>query len=398
VRKNPRTDIDRERAIGIVMELLGVPGVSCEERDVARAIVRLLRRHGLPRRTVTFDTAHKKSPYGGNCGNLIIKVPGTIRGPGRLLIAHMDTVPGCREARPVRRRTHITSARKGTGVGADNRSGCGALVTALVEILERKLAHPPLTLLFTVQEEIGLIGARHVDTRLLGAPRLAFNYDGGPPDCVEIGATGGYHLDIEVSGIPAHAGGQPEQGVSAAMIAALAMTDLRKHGWFGLVMKRGVRGTSNIGTLDGGEATNVVMDRLVLSGECRSFSVSLRNRIAGAYRKAFERAAHRVVSADGKRGSIRFRCTKKYEAFKLPKSSPSVNEVIRVLHALRMKPTLEYSNGGLDANLLAEHGIHAATLGAGTLGAHTAAEKLILKQYIDGCRVALGLATGPRLG
>jgi len=393
-KKNPPLTIDKERAVATVMELLSVPGVSCEERDIARKIVQILTRHGVPRKAIQFDDAHRKSPHGGNVGNLIVKLPGTVRGPRRLLSAHMDTVPICRNAEPVLRGRAIVSARNGTGTGADNRSGCGALVVAAIEILAQQLPHPPLTLLFTVQEEIGLVGARYVDARRLGSPKLAFNFDGGPPNCVEIGATGGYHLEIDVRGIPSHAGGRPERGVSAAMIAAVAMADLKKNGWFGLVMKHGVRGTSNIGTVHGGEATNVVMDHLHLTGECRSFSRALRRQIAAAYRRAFERAAENLVSSEGKHGSIRFKRTKKYEAFKLPRSSPSVNEVIRVLHRLRMKPTLEYSNGGLDANWLAEHGIHAATVGAGTLGAHTVKEKLVLSQYIGGCKVALGLATG----
>lgn len=386
--------IDKEHAIQTVMELLSVPGVSCEERDIAHKIVGILRRHGLPQKAVRFDNAHRRSPFGGNVGNLIITLPGTVDGPRRLLSAHMDTVPTCRGAQPVRRNLAIISARKDCGVGADNRGGCGALVVAATEILTRKLPHPPLTFLFTIQEEIGLVGARFVDTRLLGSPKLAFNFDGSDPHCVEIGATGGYKLKIDVHGIASHAGGQPERGASAAMVAALALADLRKHGWFGLVMKHGIRGTSNIGVIRGGEATNVVMNRLYLEGECRSPSVALRRRIAEAYRKAFERAAHQVRTASGKCGSVRFQCAETYEAFKLPRTSPSVNEVVRVLHALRMKPTLECSNGGLDANWLARHGIYAATLGAGTAGAHTYRDRLIISQFLKGCRIALGLATG----
>ncbi len=385
--------LDQDRAIRTVMELLSVPGVSCEERRIADKIVEVLRRHGLPKNAVAFDTAHKKSSHGGNVGNLIIKLPGTASGPRRMLMAHMDTVPICRNAKPVKRGNIIRSARKGTGVGADNRSGCGALVAAAMEILDRKLPHPPLTFLFTVQEEIGLIGARHVDKRLIGSPRLAFNWDGGEPDCVEIGATGGVSLDVDIKGFPAHAGGQPEQGVSAAVIAACAIAELEEKGWLGLVMKNGVRGTSNVGMVRGGEATNVVMEHLHVKCECRSYSVRLRRRISEAYRKAFEKAARKLTSSEGKRGRVKIKCTKKYEAFKLPKSSRCVREVIRVLHRLGRKPALQYSNGGLDANWLADRGIQVATLGAGSCNAHTDSEKLLLDQFIVGCKTALGLAT-----
>ena len=386
------TAINEKRAVAIAMEVLAVPGVSCEEREIAHKIIEILRRAGLPKSAVRFDTAHKKSPYGGNCGNLIVKLPGTMRAPRRMLVAHMDTVPICRGARPVRRGGCIVSTRKRVGVGADNRSGVGAVLTAAVEILTNKLPHPPLTLLFTVQEEMGLIGARFVTKRSLGSPGLAFNFDGGAPNSVDIGATGGDHLDINISGIPAHAGGQPQRGVSAATIAALAVARLQRQGWLGLVMRRGVRGTSNIGVVRGGEATNVVMEHLHIEAECRSYSLSLRQRIAEAYRKAFERAAKSIESENGWRGSVRFKRTKKYEAFRLPKKSPCVNEVIRVLQSLGMQPELGYSNGGLDANWLAERGIYTATLGAGSLDAHTCNDRIDVDQYLRGCRVALALA------
>jgi tripeptide aminopeptidase len=178
------------------------------------------------------------------------------------------------------------------------------------------------------------------------------------------------------------------------MIAAVALADLRKNGWFGLINKRGVRGTSNVGSVHGGKATNVVMEHLHLDGECRSFSTSLRRRIADAYHKAFERAAEKLVSAGGKRGEVRFECTKKYDSFTLSRNNRSVSEMLRVLHGLGLKPTLEYSNGGLDANWLASRKIYAATLGAGSVDAHTADDRVRIDQYLTGCRAALGVATG----
>lgn len=384
--------INQARAINIVMELLSVPGISREERDAAAKVIQLLARAGVPRNAFYFDDANQKSPYGGNCGNLIVKIPGTMNAPERMLSAHLDTVPICKEAKPVRRGGIIYSANPGTGLGADNRSGCAAIVTAVVEILERKLPHPPLTLLFTVQEEIGLVGARFVNTKLIGKPKVALNIDGGAAESMAIGATGGMHMDIEITGLASHAGGAPERGVSAGVIAAYAITDLTKNGWFGLVNKGGVRGTSNIGRINGGAATNVVMDKLVLDAECRSYSVPLRKRIALAYKKAFEDAAKKVVSADGKRGSVKFTSFKKYDSFKIPKNDAGLAEITRVLTQHGLTPGMEYSNGGLDANYLAEKGINAPTIGAGSQNAHTDKEQLIISQYLQGCSVALNIA------
>ena len=92
------------------------------------------------------------------------------------------------------------------------------LATAM-ELLDRDLPRPPLTFCWFVQEEIGLQGARNVSLAKLGNPPLAFNWDGGGPAKLTIGATGGIRMRIDITGIASHAGGAPEQGVSALAIA-----------------------------------------------------------------------------------------------------------------------------------------------------------------------------------
>lgn len=71
----------------------------------------------------------------------------------------MDTVPLCDGCQPVREGDWIRPGSKDTALGGDNRAGCGVVLTAILEILSQGLDYPPLTLLFTVQEEIGLRGA-----------------------------------------------------------------------------------------------------------------------------------------------------------------------------------------------------------------------------------------------
>ena len=97
------------------------------------------------------------------------------------------------------------------------------MLNSALEILMRGLPHPPLTFCWFVQEEVGLHGSRQVKKSMLGKPRLAFNWDGGSPYKLTIGATGSYRLAIEVEGLAAHAGMAPESGVSAIAIASLAI-------------------------------------------------------------------------------------------------------------------------------------------------------------------------------
>jgi tripeptide aminopeptidase len=143
---------DLERALDLVMELMRIPGDSCHEGPIAALVRSKLLAAGVPSDAIFSDDAHRQSPAGGDTGNLIVKLSGTFRAPRRLLMAHLDTVPICLGANPERRGNYIETANPAAGLGADNRSGVATILRAVLEIFERKLPYPPLTLLFTVQE------------------------------------------------------------------------------------------------------------------------------------------------------------------------------------------------------------------------------------------------------
>ena len=281
------------KALMLVMQLMAIPGLSGDEAGVAEFITARLREAGAPAAAIKTDRANHKTPLKGNTGNLIFRLPGTTRAPRRLLMAHMDTVPVCLGAQPILDNGFVRSADPKTGCGADDRAGAAVVLAAALAILRGKLRHPPVTFFWPIQEEIGLYGARHADLGLLGDPQLAFNWDGGSLDRVTVGATGGYRMQIEVEGLASHAGVCPEQGVSAIAIAGLAIADLQRDGWHGDVRKGKRRGTSNIGAIAGGEATNVVTDRVRMKAEARSHDPAFRGRIVKAFETAFQRAARR---------------------------------------------------------------------------------------------------------
>lgn len=383
-----------ESAIDLVLQMLAIPGRSGQERQIADFIVGELRVAGIDDARIHFDSAHKKSHLGGEVGNLIVKLPGTVKGPRRLLMAHIDTVPLCAGAVPVREGLRIRSKNPATALGGDDRAGAAVVLNAIRLIQKHNLPHPPLTLLWTVQEEVGLIGARHVAVPRLGNPKLCFNWDGGDPHVACIGATGDDHLHIEITGIASHAGGHPEDGVSAIAMAARAISSLVEDGWFGKVTKGKNSGTSNIGVIQGGDATNVVTDHLLLKGEARSHDPRFRAKIVDAYRKAFEKAARSTRNASGHCGSVRFEATHKYESFRLDPDAPVVRTATAAVKRLGLTPHLRISNGGLDANWMSAHGFPTVTLGCGQDGIHTVKEQLHLDGFLDACRIALLLATG----
>ncbi|MEO1984229.1 MAG: hypothetical protein ABGZ24_27250, partial [Fuerstiella sp.] len=104
--------IDKSKAIHRVMELMAIPGQSCEESKVATWLREELIRAGVPKSAISSDTAHRRSPAGGQVGNLIVKLKGNIRAPRRLLMAHLDTVPLAVGCKPVRKGDLVRPAGK----------------------------------------------------------------------------------------------------------------------------------------------------------------------------------------------------------------------------------------------------------------------------------------------
>jgi len=386
--------MDSAAACNLVMELMSIPGRSREERAVLNVICDRLTDAGVPKSRIEFDTAYQRIPGGGETGNLIVKLPGTVDGPRRLLMAHVDTVPICVGCDPCLDGDQIRSRNPNTGLGGDNRAGAAVIMTAVIEILRQKLPHPPLTLFFPVQEEIGLNGARYVSTDQLGSPEYCFNWDGGDPSQVCIGATGDYAILIDIEGVASHAGVSPEKGVSAIAIAALAISHLHRDGWHGLVQKGEHRGSSNVGFIQAGEATNVVTPHLTLKAEARSHDREFRKTIVEAYRRAFEFAAAEVKSSEAKAGRVKFQSDLKYESFCLPADCPTVKLAMSAVSKVGLSPTTRIGNGGLDANWMTAHGLQTVTLGCGQREIHTIHETLNVTQFLQACQTAILLASG----
>ena len=389
-----RTKKEKERLISQVMDMMAIPGKSGEEREIAEYIRQQLIDAGANPKAIRTDSAHRKTRIKGDVGNLLFKLPGTRKGPRRMLSAHLDTVPICEGCRPKRTGMKVTSIDSHTGLGADNRAGCGVVLSTALEILRRGLPHPPLTFTWFVQEEVGLQGSRHATTSLFGNPDLAFNWDGGSPIKMTVGATGGYRMTINVKGIAAHAGVCPERGVSAIAIASLAIADLQQNGWHGAIKKGKQSGTSNVGIVKGGDATNVVTDHIYVRAEARSHNSNFRKRIVREIEKAFERAVKKVKNVQGERGSVEFEGFLDYESFRLGAKEPCVRIAKSVIMSLGHDPISTIANGGLDANWITKHGIPTVSMGCGQLNAHMVTETLNLKEYLLACDIGLAIGLG----
>lgn len=171
--------------IDIFEAISAIPRCSKNEAKLAAWLMAWAREHGYPFRS---DAA----------GNLVIQVPASPGMDGRptvILQGHMDMVCEktpesahdfeCDPIRVVRDGDWIHA--DGTTLGADNGI---ALAMALVLAQDHAVRHPPLELLFTVDEESGLIGAHKLDASLITG-RILINIDSEDEGVFTIGCAGG---------------------------------------------------------------------------------------------------------------------------------------------------------------------------------------------------------------
>jgi tripeptide aminopeptidase len=390
--------LDTKSAEERLMRFLSVEGVTGQEAKIAATVRDELIKVGVPADAIRFDNVKERIPVPTETGNLIAELPGTLPGPRLLFATHLDTVPLCAGAKPKREGDRI-STDGSTALGGDNRTGCAVLVTLAETLLKHKLPHPPITLLFTVREESGLHGARELDPADLGGAKMCFNVDGRLASELIIGAVGQENWEAIIKGKAAHAGVAPEKGISATLVAALAIAEARKDGWFGKIEKREGNGTSNVGIFGGqkgkaaGDATNVVTDYVYVKGETRSPKAAFATQIALGYKRAFANAKNDVKDSSGATAEVQFDHAAAYPPFNLDKKSTVVGYAGKAVASLGLEPTYVFSNGGLDANWLDKHGIPTVTIGAGQYEIHTVNEYVDLPEYAKGCRLAIALAT-----
>lgn len=393
--------VDRDAARQRLMRFLMVEGVTGREAAIGQELAAALKEIGIAAKAIRFDQVHERIPIPTECGNLIVRLAG--RGalkeaPPLLFMTHMDKVQLGAGARPKIQSEKIVNTAK-TALGGDNRTGCGVLVTLAAELAAHKPDHPPITLLFTVREESGMWGARMLDKADLGCVKMGFNFDGRNANAVVIGAVGAETWKVDIHGRAAHAGGAPERGISATMILAEALSDIRAQGWFGKIAKGDKSGTSNVGRVAGqdggaaGDATNVVTDFVRVYGESRSHDPKFFKEITAAYKTAFQTAAERVTNIDGKAGSVTFSAKTVYHPFRMKETLPVVKRARAAVERLGLEPEVRVANGGLDANWIVRHGIPTVTFGAGQNEVHTIDEWIDLREYDKACALAYELAT-----
>ncbi|MDQ3806392.1 MAG: M20/M25/M40 family metallo-hydrolase [Acidobacteriota bacterium] len=256
--------------------LIDIPSVSGEEREVGLFLASHL--EGLGYAVELQEVAEGRA-------NVIAT---TGAHPRVVFSTHMDTVPPHVASREDAEHIH--------GRGACDAKGIAAAQIFAAEAL-RAGGVAEVGLLFTVDEEMGSLGARAANAHPL-APRCEYLVNGEPTDNrLAAGSKGSLRVRLEAAGRAAHSA-YPEEGESAIEKLLDVLADVRAAAWprdefFGET-------TCNIGTLRGGTRPNVVPAEAAAELQIRLVTPSaavkkiLEEAVAGRARVEYMSAAEPV--------------------------------------------------------------------------------------------------------
>jgi len=357
--------INEGRLLDTFLGLVRIDSPSGEEAAIAQELSARLRGLGL---AVELD----------GMNNVVARLPG--RGNPLLLAAHMDTVRPGVGVKPVVRDGVVCS--DGTTVlGGDDKSGVAIILEAVECLVEGKLPHPPLEVVLTVQEEVGLLGAKGLDQSRLRA-KTGISFDcGGAPGTVVVDTPTHDSVSAVVHGKAAHSGTRPEDGVNAILVAAEALVSMP----LGRIDEET---TANFGTIRGGTATNIVPDLVELRGEARSRQLAKLEAQTAAMVGALKDAAEHHGA------SVEVDVKREYDGYTLTDADPIVAALMDACRAVGVEPRLLPTGGGSDANIFNAAGIQVANLSPGMSKVHTTEECVAVSDMVTCAEIALNCIQG----
>lgn len=373
----------RARLTQLFLELAALASPSKRERAVADAVIAALQATG-----VAVHEDETAAAIGGEAGNLWCIVRGNAGSPdeGRTddphiaLGAHLDTVMPTDHIEPYLDDDGVFRNRRRTILGADDKAAVTALIHATELLKAQACPFPAYELFFTVSEETGLVGAKHLGEHVLSSPFAVVFDSSGPVGGITTRAPSQQGLRATFRGRAAHAGVEPERGRSAVQAAARAIAMMQ-------LGRIDDETSANIGVITGGVASNIIPEICEVQGECRSHDEEKLARVAAAMVDALQQgAAQTGVDVD-------ISLVHEYRAFSLGGRAPVVRLGKAAVSALGLEPRVLTGGGGSDANILNARGLPTVNLDAGMMQVHSPDEHISLDDLERLCTLVLRLVT-----
>jgi len=327
-------------------------------------MVKISSESGEEKEFIEFLKTKLQQEFNGRCqvdshGNLICKISSKNSSASEplMLAAHADTAKPGRGVKPVVRNGVIYSSGD-TVLGAD----CKAGITEILEAVLSAPQYPPLEIVITREEEIGLVGAKKLDYSLISAKR-GILLDISEQDVIVIGGPSHMLIDIEITGKGAHSGMEPEKGISAIKAASLAIATLKD----GRIDPETV---ANFGTIQGGLIRNGVPEKCTIKAEVRSLNHEKCIALSNTYKEVFEVIAHSI----GAKAEVNLNLA--YKATRISEDAPMVQVAKKALKSVGIEPRVIVITGGLESAIYNEKGIEMIPIGNGVKSEHTTSENV----------------------
>ena len=346
--------IDENRLVTTFCDLVQIDSPSYEEEEMAQE---------LSKRLAALGFRPERDAY----GNLIASEEG--EGP-LLLSAHMDTVEPGRGIKPRVEGDRVVS--DGTTIlGGDCKAGVSAILEALESIQEEGIPRRCVQLAFTRGEEVGLVGARNLDYSMIRAKESVVFDGNGPVSKITSASPTYVSFEVKITGRAAHAGVEPEKGLSAIRIAADIINQLPQG-------RLDEETTFNVGTINGGSVRNAVPENAVFSGEFRSRNLEtldlLRLQVNGILNDAREKYSDSTIEDEF---GIEF------HMYNINPDDKMTRLATDTLVAMGLEPVLAPSGGGTDANVMRTQGIECVVVGMSTNEMHTVREYVVVPDLVN---------------
>ena len=360
--------INRQRLIDEFINLVRIDSLTKQERKMADALMAKLK--GMGFEAYEDDTGTK---IGGNAGNIICHVKGKKRNPALLLMAHMDTVlPGIPKNPVID--GDIIKTDGTTVLGGDDAAGIVVILETLKSLMEDNTPFADLYIVFTVAEEGGLYGARGLDLSKTPADYAIILDEGGDIGTVAVKAPYYNRFTVNFKGRAAHAGIEPEKGLSAIMLASKAIADMPNFG------RIDAESTSNIGTIKGGEVRNIVAETCSIEGEIRSISEEKIDKFTEEIINHFKNTAEKLG------GSIEYDIERMYPGFHIEETHEIIQLLKRASQISDIPLNLHATGGGSDTNIINDAGIPAVNISVGMSSVHSTDEYIRISDLEEACQ------------
>ena len=344
-----------ERMIKQFMEMVRIPSESGEEAEMIAYLKKEFEALGGEAETDDY-------------GNLIARFPAKgCEGKDPILLScHADTVKPGVGIEPVLADGVIRS-KGDTILAADDKAG----IAEMLEALRIAEVRPPVEVAISRQEEVGLLGVKNLDYSKLTAKK-GFLLDNDTLDTIVIGGPSYFAIDVAITGRAAHAGMEPEKGISAILAASKAISALR-------LGRLDEETTANVGVIEGGIIRNGVPDRASFLAECRS----LTHDKADALSKEMVEIITREVESIG--ATVEITVNNLCKAVDIPDDSWTVEMAKKALRVAGVEATTTFITGFTDASIYNNEGIEMAVVGIGARLEHSTEEHI----HIDDPQKAL---------